>query len=74
MVITSLHRLGFSYHVIGNPRTYRDGITFTWTNGKRLDTFTKGSTTASYKYDDSGLRVSKSAKGVEYTYLYQDGI
>lgn len=69
MVTTSLHRLGFSYHVIGNPRTYRDGITFTWSNGKQLDTLTRGTTTADYNYDNSGLRISKTANGVEYTYL-----
>lgn len=63
-----------TYDAIGNPKKYRNGFTFTWSNGKQLDTLTRGTTTASYKYDDSGLRISKTANGVEYTYLYQDGL
>jgi YD repeat-containing protein len=31
----------FTYDAIGNPLNYRDGITFTWSNGRQLQSYSK---------------------------------
>ena len=63
-----------TYDVIGNPLAYRDGMTMSWSNGRQLQSLTKDGKTVSYTYDDSGMRLSKTVDGVEYTYLYQNGL
>ena len=51
-----------TYDNIGNP--LNDGIwTYTWTQGRRLQQITDGTTTASYKYNDSGIRTEKTVNG-----------
>ena len=49
---------------------YHNGssYTFTWTQGRRLATAVKGSTTASFTYNESGIRTSKTVNGVTTTY------
>ncbi|WP_255884303.1 MULTISPECIES: hypothetical protein [unclassified Ruminococcus] len=44
---------------IGNPIDYRDGMKFTWKNGRQLATLTKNDKTTSYSYDISGIRTQK---------------
>ena len=59
------------YDAIGNPTTYHTNAasyTFTWQNGRQLATATKGSTSVSYKYNDSGIRTSKKVGNVEHVY------
>ena len=63
-----------TYDSIGNPLTYRDGITFTWSNGRQLDSYTKDGETVNYTYDTNGMRLSKTVDGVKYTYLYEGGL
>ena len=60
------------YDEIGNPLTYRDGMTMTWT-GRQLSTLTKNGSTFSYKYDVDGLRLEKTANGVTTEYQYVNG-
>ena len=59
---------------IGNPIKYRDGIIFSWSNGRQLDSYTKDGKTVSYTYDTDGMRLSKTVGDVEYTYLYEGGL
>ena len=57
-----------SYDMIGNPLTYRDGMSFTWKNGRQLATFTQGQTSASYNYNESGIRTDKTVNGITTAY------
>ena len=63
-----------TYDAIGNPLQYRDGITFTWSNGRQLQSYTKNNNTINYTYDSSGVRLSKSDGGTTHTYLYNSGL
>lgn len=60
------------YDNAGNPTSYR-GAACTY-NGRQLCTYTKGSTSVSYKYDGEGLRKSKTVNGVKYDYYYVDSV
>ena len=53
---------------MGNPTSYR-GATATWF-GRQLRSYTKGSTSVSYKYDENGLRTQKTVNGVVHDYYY----
>ena len=53
---------------MGNPTSYR-GATATWF-GRQLQSYTKGSTSVSYKYDENGLRTQKTVNGVVHDYYY----
>lgn len=57
-----------SYDEIGNPLNFRDGISMTWKNGRQLATLTNGQTSASYDYDESGIRTKKTVNGVTTTF------
>ncbi|MBE6806166.1 MAG: hypothetical protein E7526_06635, partial [Ruminococcaceae bacterium] len=59
-----------TYDTIGNPLSYRDGYTFTWTNGRYLATATKGTNSYSYAYDADGKRISKTVNGVTTKFHY----
>lgn len=62
-----------TYDAIGNPLTYHDGKTFTWTAGRKLSTVTDGSDTYTYTYDGDGNRISKTVDGQATDYYYIDG-
>jgi RHS repeat-associated protein len=72
-LLTGYNNNTFTYDTIGNPLNYRDGITFTWSNGRQLQSYSKGSTSVTYTYDNSGLRLSKNVNGTQYSYLYHGG-
>jgi len=57
---------------IGNPVTYRDGMSMSW-DGRQLTQLTQDGTTITYQYGSDGLRTSKTVNGEEYRYWYQDG-
>ena len=63
-----------TYDGIGNPLNYRDGIFFTWGNGRQLQSYTKNNSTINYTYDNNGMRLSKDVGNTHYTYLYQNGL
>ena len=63
----------YSYDEIGNPLTYRDGMSMTWKNGRQLATLTNGDTSISYGYDSDSVRTTKTVNGVKYTYAYLNG-
>ena len=57
-----------TYDAIGNTLSYRNGMSFTWKNGRQLATFTQGQTSASYNYNESGIRTDKTVNGTTTTY------
>ena len=61
-----------TYDEIGNPLSYR-GYTLTW-QGKRLQSLSGNSTTASYTYDEQGVRSSKTVNGVTTTFSYNGSL
>lgn len=68
--LTSYDGKEITYDAIGNPLTY-DGNTYTWQNGRELASITNSSKTIQYKYNDSGIRVSKTVNGVETKYYLE---
>ena len=61
-----------TYDEIGNPLSYR-GYTLTW-QGKRLQSLSGNNTTASYTYDEQGVRSSKTVNGVTTTFSYNGSL
>jgi len=72
-VLTSYNGQSITYDEIGNPLTYRDGMSMTWKNGRQLATLTNGDTSISYGYDSGSVRTTKTVNGVKYTYAYLNG-
>ncbi len=72
--LTSYNGQAITYDSIGNPLTYRDGMTMTWQNGRQLASLKKGSNNISYSYDSNNIRISKTVNGVKYTYEYLNGM
>jgi RHS repeat-associated protein len=61
-----------TYDAIGNPLTYRNGMTFTWENGRQLATLQKGTNTVQYTYDINGIRTQKVSTEGTTKYYYND--
>lgn len=72
--LTAYNGQSITYDEIGNPLSYRDGMTMTWQNGRQLATLQNGTDSFSYSYDSNGVRVKKNANGTEYTYAYINGL
>ena len=72
--LTKFNGQSITYDEIGNPLSYYNGssYTFTW-NGRELATATKRSTSVSYKYGADGLRTQKTVGSTVYNYYYADG-
>ena len=51
---------------MGNPTTYRGGMTFTWIYGRRLNTIQKNGNTIQMVYDSDGMRTHKNTVTYEY--------
>ncbi len=62
-----------TYDEIGNPLTYGNNITYTWLNGRELETYTDTSKDLEvvYSYNDSGIRTSKIINGLEHKYYLE---
>ena len=69
--LTSFNGEAITYDAIGNPLTYR-GMTLTWQNGRELASITKAGLSASYVYNDSGLRTGKTVNGSTTEYYWDD--
>ena len=67
--LTSYDGQSLLYDAIGNPTTYRDNLSFTWANGRELATVINNGVNGSFTYNDSGIRTSKTYKGVTTSYL-----
>ena len=73
-LLTAYNGQTITYDAIGNPLTYRDGMTFTWQNGRQLASTTKGSTVSTYTYNADGGRKAKTVGNKTYNYYYVDGV
>ncbi len=62
-LLTAYDGTAITYDTIGNPLSYRDGMTFAWQNGRELASFTQNGQTATYTYNDNGIRTSKTVNG-----------
>ena len=49
-----------AYDWVKNPLTWRDGLAFTWSNGRQLTGATKDGTALSFGYNSDGLRLHKT--------------
>ena len=67
--LTFFNETQITYDAIGNPLSYYNGssYTFTW-NGRCLTGAVKGSSVLSFTYNDEGIRTSKTVNGVTTTY------
>ena len=70
--LTSYDGQTITYDEIGNPLSYR-GYTMGWSNGRELTSLSGNGLEATYTYDASGLRLSKTVNGVKTEYQYEDG-
>ena len=68
-LLTSFNGSGITYDTIGNPLTYYGSRSFTW-EGRRLVGATVSSKSLTFKYNDEGLRTSKTVDGVTTNYYY----
>lgn len=56
-----------TYDSIGNPLSYRNGMSFTWKNGRQLASFENSSNWIDYTYNADGVRIGKSGtKNITY--------
>ena len=72
-LLTSYDGQSITYDAIGNPLTYRDGMSMTW-SGRNLTGLTKDGQSISYAYDANGLRASKTVDGNTTTYYTSGGV
>lgn len=61
-----------TYDSIGNPKTYRDGMSFTW-NGRQMKTANLNGTSVTYKYNSDGQRTYKKVGSTIHEYEYSNG-
>lgn len=68
--LTAYNGVTITYDALGNPLSYYNGssYTFTWKDGRRLATLNKGNTSVSYKYNSDGIRYEKTVNGVVHKY------
>ena len=69
--LTSYNGQSITYDAIGNPLSYRDGMTMEWTDGRNLRQITTSDGTTEFKYNSDGLRTYKSNSDYT-TYYYYD--
>ena len=63
--LTSYNGQTITYDEIGNPLQYRDGMNFTWQNGRQLASVNDNT---SYQYNAEGIRTQKTVDGVSTDY------
>ena len=57
---------------IGNPLTYRGGMTMTWQGGRELTGLSRGGVTTAYQYNENSIRTKKTV-GASTTEYYLNG-
>ena len=71
--LTSVNASALTYDANGNVLTYGDK-SFTWSNGRNLESIIDGNNKYSYTYDENGIRTSKTVNGVTTYYNTKDGV
>lgn len=69
--LTSFNNESITYDAIGNPLVI-GSKTFTWVNGRELSNYSDLSNNISYKYDSTGIRVSKKINNDEIQYYLEE--
>ena len=72
--LTGYNGGSITYDNCGNPLTYYDGSSFTWTQGRRLSGYTNGSTSIEFAYNMAGVRSSKTVGSTTYNYTALSGL
>jgi len=69
--LTAYRGTSITYDTLGNPLSYYNGssYTFTWQKGRTLATATKGGVTSTYIYNADGIRIGKNSGGVVTEYV-----
>ena len=69
--LTSYRGTAITYDAIGNPLSYYNGssYTFTWSQGRRLATAVKGGVTTVYTYNADGIRTGKTVGSTVTEYV-----
>ncbi len=70
--LTSYNGQNIFYDAIGNPVTYRDGMSFEW-QGRQMTSANLNGTAVTYTYDADGLRTTKQVGSTLYEYEYVGG-
>ena len=65
--LTAFNGNAITYDDLGNPLSY-NGMTFTWEKGRQLSGLSDTNLSASYTYNDAGIRTSKTVNNVTTTY------
>jgi RHS repeat-associated protein len=69
--LTKINGYDITYDASGNPLNYRNGMTFTWQNGRQLASLQTEDNEVNYKYDSNGMRTQKTDNSGT-TYYYYD--
>ncbi len=74
-LLTAFNDTAITYDALGNPLSYYNGssYTFTW-QGRRLVGAVKGTNNMSFTYDDNGLRTTKTVNGVTTEYFWNGNL
>ena len=74
-VLTSFNSKSITYDSSYNPLTYGSNISFSWTRGRLLNSYSNSSTnlSVSYEYDYQGIRTKKTLNnGDVHEFIYQN--
>ena len=73
--LTSYNGTNITYDNIGNPLSYYNGgsYSFTWASGRKLQTSSHNGVNSFYAYNADGQRIKKICSGTIYNYYYSDG-
>ena len=71
--LTEYNNQEITYDEIGNPLSIGNDITMSWINGRQLSSYqnTTNNKSISYKYNDSGIRISKTINNIETKYYLE---
>lgn len=71
--LTKFNDQEITYDMIGNPLTIGNNINLTWINGRSLNSYqdTSKNLNITYKYNQDGIRISKTVNGIETKYYLE---
>ena len=69
-LLTSYNNESITYDTIGNPLTIGTKV-LTWIDGRKLNSYTDGNLSITYKYNIDGIRTEKTVNGVTTKYILE---